>query len=101
MGQSRRQFLAGAAVTTLGATVVGVPQVAQARERLSTDRVARLFADLPGTVSFKIVSAGPRRKHRVNVSSNSATRLFIGSSFKAFVLAEALRQADSPDVVKT
>jgi len=88
-------------VTTLGATVVGVPQVAQARERLSTDRVARLFADLPGTVSFKIVSAGPRRKHRVNVSSNSATRLFIGSSFKAFVLAEALRQADSPDVVKT
>jgi beta-lactamase class A len=35
------------------------------------------------------------------VALNSSTTLFIGSAFKTFVLGEALRQADSPDVVQT
>ena len=60
----------------------------------------RLFAKLPGTVSFKIVAPATRRTARLQVSSRSGERLFIGSAFKTFVLAEALRQADSPEVVQ-
>jgi beta-lactamase class A len=35
------------------------------------------------------------------VQQDAARTLFIGSSFKTFVLGEALRQADSPQVVQT
>ncbi|MGH3251980.1 MAG: serine hydrolase, partial [Trebonia sp.] len=35
------------------------------------------------------------------VEHNASKRLFVGSAFKAFVLCEALRQADSPKVVAT
>ena len=100
MGQSRRRFLAGAAVATVGAATVGVPELAGATETVSTDKIKRLFAKLPGTVSFKIVAPATRRTARLQVSSRSGERLFIGSAFKTFVLAEALRQADSPEVVQ-
>jgi beta-lactamase class A len=101
MEQSRRRFLAGAAMATVGAAVVGVPELAGATETVPSARIARLFAKLPGTVAFKIVAPATGRMRGLNVSSNSASRLFIGSAFKSFVLAEALRQADSPGVVQT
>jgi beta-lactamase class A len=99
--QSRRGFLAAAGLATAGAAVVGLPQSASAGGRVSNARIAKLFADLPGTVSYKILAPATRRTRRLKVSSNSDERLFIGSAFKAFVLAEALRQADSPAVVQT
>jgi beta-lactamase class A len=101
MEKSRRHFLMGAAAATLGAAVVGVPEVAGATDSASSDRIARLFAKLPGTVSYKIVAPATQRTRRLKLSSNSSTRLFVGSAFKTFVLAEELRQAASPDVVQT
>ena len=35
------------------------------------------------------------------MSAKAGKQLFIGSAFKTFVLHEALRQADSPQVVQT
>ena len=101
MGHSRRQFLVGASAATVGAAVVGLPEVAGANDSISADRIARLFAKLPGTVSYKILAPATRRTRKLKLSSNSSTRLFVGSAFKAFVLGEELRQADSPDVVQT
>lgn len=101
MDRSRRYFLAGAAAATVGAAVVGVPEVAAATETVSDDKIARLFAKLPGTVSYKIVAPPTKRTRRLAVSSKSGQQLFIGSAFKTFVAAEALRQADSPNVVQT
>src|SRR4051794_32652085 len=100
MGSSSRQFLVGAAAATVGAAVVGVPELAGANETISHDKIARLFADLPGKVAYKIVAPATRRTRRVELASNSAQQLFIGSAFKTFVLGEALRQADSPEVVQ-
>jgi beta-lactamase class A len=101
MGQSRRHFLTGAAVATVGAATVGVPSWAGASEPIPTDTIVRLFRKLPGAVGMKIVAPATRRRRRLEVSLNSADQLFIGSAFKTFVLAEALRQADSPEVVQT
>jgi beta-lactamase class A len=100
VGQSRRQFLGGAAAATVGAALVGAqPAVASASRRPSTDTIAQLYAKLPGTVTFKIAAPATRRTRELNLSMDAGRQLFIGSSFKAFVLAEALRQDDSPDVV--
>jgi beta-lactamase class A len=101
MGRSRRQFLAGAAAATVGAAMVGVPEFAAASETVSHDKIARLFAGLPGTVSFKILAPATPRTHRLRIASKSGRMLFVGSAFKTFVAAEALRQADSPEVVQT
>jgi beta-lactamase class A len=98
MTLSRRAFLAGAAV---GAVPLAVPVPAGARKPVSAEEILRLFVGLPGDVAVKIV-APPRRSERgLLVESNASTRLFIGSAFKTFVLCEALRQADTPDVVQT
>jgi beta-lactamase class A len=78
-----------------------VPELAGASEPISDDEIARLFADLPGTVAYKIVAPATQRTPGLGVSSHSDQQLFIGSAFKTFVAAEALRQADSPDVVQT
>ena len=98
MTLSRRAFLAGAAV---GAVPLAVPVPAGARKPVSAEEILRLFVGLPGDVAVKIV-APPRRSERgLLVESNASTRLFVGSAFKTFVLCEALRQADTPDVVQT
>ena len=52
-------------------------------------------------MSYKILAPATGRNRGLELSSNSSTRLFVGSAFKAFVLGEELRQADSPDVVQT
>lgn len=102
MGRSRRQFLAGAAAATVGAATLGVPELAGAADTISPDKIARLFAKLPGTVSYKILAPATKRTRKLELSSpNSGRRLFVGSAIKAFVAAEALRQADSPDVERT
>jgi beta-lactamase class A len=102
MGQSRRRFLTGAAAATVGVAVVGLPDFADASgKKISNDTIAQLFEKLPGTVSYKIVAPATGHKRGLEVSSNSADRLFIGSAFKTFVLGEELRQADSPDVAQT
>jgi beta-lactamase class A len=101
MGGSRRRFLGGAAAASIGAATVGVPERAQANNAVSADRIGRLFAKLPGTVAYKILAPATKHTRRLELSSNAGRRLFVGSAFNTFVAAEALRQADSPDVVGT
>lgn len=107
MQSSRRRFLAGAAAATVGTTMLGVPAMADADDGdggnspASDDHIAKLFAALPGDVSYKIFAPATRRTKRYQVAAKSGQRLFIGSAFKTFVLAEALRQADSPQMVQT
>jgi len=60
-----------------------------------------LFKSMPGEVAVKIHAPAANGKPEYLVQSNSAKPMFCGSAFKSFVLCEALRQADSPDVVKT
>jgi beta-lactamase class A len=94
--------LTGAAAATVGAAVVGLPEVASATNGSpSADRIARLFAKLPGTVAYRIYAPATKRTPRYDVSAKAGRQLFIGSAFKTFVLHEALRQADSPQVVQT
>ena len=102
MERSRRGFIAAAAATTAGAAAAGIPTPATAVETVDANRIKRLFAKLPGTVAYKILAPATRRTPRLELSSdNAGLRLFVGSAFKTFVAAQALRQADSPDVVRT
>jgi beta-lactamase class A len=98
MTLSRRAFLAGAAV---GIVPLAVPVPAGAQKPVSAEEILRLFAGLPGDVAVKIVAPPHGSERGLLVESNASTMLFIGSAFKTFVLCEALRQADTPDVVQT
>lgn len=100
MERSRRELIGGAAVTVGAALVAGSSAVA-ATKRLPSDEIPRFFASLPGTNSLKIVAPATERTPAFDVSMNAGEQMFIGSSFKAFVAAEALRQDDSADVVQT
>lgn len=101
MSRSRRELLAGAAAATVGVALVGAPVAARGGEPVSPDAIAQLFAGVPGTVTYKILAPATTRTSRVDISAGADQQLFIGSAFKALVLAEALRQADAPDVVNT
>ena len=100
MGQSRRQFLKAGAAATAG--LVTAPLAAGTPNILEQEAVARaivsLFNTLPGDKALKIFARSARRKPRLVVQLNSDQRLFAASANKTFVLCEALRQADSPDI---
>jgi beta-lactamase class A len=68
---------------------------------VSSEAIIQLFASLPGTNVLKIVAPATARTSTLEVSLNSGQQMFIGSSFKAFVATEALRQDDSANVVQT
>lgn len=61
-------------------------------------RIKRLFKGLPGDLGMKVVAPGRRG---LWVEHNASRQLFVGSAIKTFILGEALRQADGPDVVQT
>jgi beta-lactamase class A len=109
MAHSRRDFLAGAMATAaLGAATLGRPADAGTFELvappLSADdsslaqKIIALFEPLPGRKAIKIWAPHTSQAPEFLATLNPQLRLFCGSSFKAFVLCEALRQIDSPDV---
>jgi beta-lactamase class A len=102
MFRSRRDFVktaaAAAALTTLP---VAAPTTAAGRQMLTPDQIADLFENLPGDKAFKIVAPPANNNPGFLVQSNAKKRLFVASAIKTFVLCEALRQVDSPDVVET
>ena len=100
MPGTRRDILGGVAVTALGTVAAAAPATANAPDAVPAARIARLFADLPGTVAYRILAPATRRTRRLELASNAGRRLFVGSAFKTFVAAEAFRQADSPEVVQ-
>ena len=65
---------------------------------LSSDRIVDLFRRLPGDKAFKILVPAAARKPEFSAQLNPTKMLFVASAIKTFVLCEALRQADSPDV---
>jgi beta-lactamase class A len=94
--QSRRFFMG--ATTALSA----VPVTSQASVApISPDGVISLFRDLPGRVAIRILAPAANGKPPLDIEFNAGTRMFVGSAIKTFILGEALRQADAPDVVKT
>ena len=109
MANSRRDFLAGAAATALGVTTwarsagaiaVGLPGSAPSPDySVVTRQIIALFDPLPGRKAIKIWAPPASHKTEFLAALNPRQRMFCGSSIKAFVLCEALRQIDSPDVV--
>jgi beta-lactamase class A len=65
------------------------------------EKILSLLQPLPGDVALKIHAPATAGKPEFSLEHNSGKQLFVGSAVKTFILAEALRQADSPQVVQT
>jgi beta-lactamase class A len=100
MTSSRRRFLTGAAAT-IGTMPLVRPTMAEEKEVVSADAIVALFKSLPGDVAIKIFAPAVNGKPEFLVESNASKTMFVGSAIKTFILCEALRQADSPNVVQT
>lgn len=105
MAQTRRSFIAATGAAALGAAPLVAPALAGAASApkggVSKRDIMGLFADLPGDVAVKIVAPPANGDNGLSISSGAATRRFVGSAIKTFVLCETLRQVDSPQVVET
>ncbi len=97
MRKSRREFLKKAGATGTLTVVPAMPATAQHR-RLVPRRIVSRFAQLPGDKAFKILAPASNGRAGFVVDLNADRMLFVASAIKTFVLCEALRQADSPDV---
>jgi beta-lactamase class A len=102
MVHSRREFLATGAAAATFAAVPLATSAAETRDQAAiSDELIRSFDSLPGDKALKIYAPAAEGKRRFLVQSNSNKMLFVASAIKTFVLCEALRQADSPDIVHT
>jgi beta-lactamase class A len=103
MVESRRRFLIGSAAT---AAVLGTSlgrakaTFGSTHSKLASD-VISLFEPLPGTKAVKIWAPAKNRGQEFLATLNPERRMFCASSFKGYVLCEALRQIDTPDVGQT
>ena len=97
MIHSRREFL-----RTSVSTATWLPTSASAtlgwEQTISPARIVDLFEQLPGDKAFKILAPAADGKPKFLAHLNSHKMLFVASAIKTFVLCEALRQADSPDI---
>ena len=100
MFHTRRRFLAGTAAT-IGTAPFALRATAGDKASASPQAILSLFKSQPGDVAIKIYAPAASGKPEFLVESNAAKLMFVGSAFKAYVLCEALRQADSPQVVQT
>lgn len=103
MEKSRREFLKTAAASaTFAAAPLGLPAATTVAPNLEQGsegaKISALFAPLPGKVAFRIFAPAANGRPRFTVSFNSREMLFVASSIKAYLLCEALRQADAPDI---
>lgn len=99
MAPSRRQFLKHAAAAGTFAYAPLAAQAAQTSDQgVPTAKILSHFSSLPGDVAFKIHSPAAGGNCELLIQANSGKMLFVASAIKTYVLCEALRQADSPDV---
>jgi beta-lactamase class A len=98
MINSRRGFLTGA-TAAIGTMPLARPAMGQ-KSSVSTETILSLFKSLPGDVAIKIFAPAVNGKPEFLVESNASKTMFVGSAIKTFILCEALRQADSPGVVR-
>ena len=100
MAQSRRKFLVGsAAAAAVGATSLGHTASASSNTGSSYSKVAAeivsLFEPLPGSKSIKILAPATHNRREFAAELDPGLPLFCASSFKGYVLGEALRQNES------
>jgi beta-lactamase class A len=100
MSQSRRLFLKSAAAATAGAVPLTLSASPALRQMITPEQLLSRLDSLPGDKSLKIFAPAVDGKPEFLMESNASQRLFVASAFKAYVLCQALRQADSPDVVQ-
>jgi beta-lactamase class A len=98
MLNSRREFLTAAAATIGTMNLTGTLSAAETDS--SSEVILSLFKGLPGEVAVKIHAPAVNGKPEFLVELNSAKTMFVGSAIKTFILCEALRQADAPDVLQ-
>lgn len=103
MSHSRREFLKNAAASaTLAATPLTLSTDAAAGTtnfvQNSSPKIAALFQNLPGQVAFKVFVPPANGRPGFTASSNSNKMLFVASAIKTYVLCEAMRQADAPNI---
>jgi beta-lactamase class A len=100
MDQSRRQFLKAGAVATAGLMTapLAVAKPKALKNRVVARAIVSLFKKLPGDKAMKIFAPEVGKKSGLLAQLNSDQRLFVASADKTFVLCEALRQADSPNI---
>jgi beta-lactamase class A len=99
MLNSRREFLTATAATV--GTMNFARSLSATPTKTSPDGILSLFTGFPGDVAVKIHAPAMNGKPEFLVELNSAKTMFVGSAIKTFILCEALRQADAPDVVQT
>lgn len=84
-------------------SVVPIAAGAQSEAPADYDRLKRRvlanFRGLPGTQAIKIWAPATQTQPEFLLAVNSAPKLFVGSSIKAFVLCERMRQLDGPDIL--
>jgi beta-lactamase class A len=101
---SRRSILKGlagtAAIAPL-ATAWATAQTSASDPKTLAPRILALFDALPGDKAVSILAPATSGRPELSVTMNAGQQLFVGSAIKTFILAEALRQADSPGVVAT
>jgi len=104
MSHSRREFLKTAAASaTLAATpltlaTAAAASVTNAVGAASPNHIAALFQNLPGDVAFKVFVPPANGRPGFTASSNANKMLFAASAIKTYVLCEAMRQADAPQI---
>jgi beta-lactamase class A len=100
MGQSRRQFLKAGAAATAGfmTAPLAVAEPKALKSKVVRRAIVSLFKKLPGDKAMKIFAPTVGKKSGLLAQLNSGQRLFVASADKTFVLCEALRQADSPNI---
>jgi beta-lactamase class A len=98
--RSRRAFLkSAAAAATLGTATA--PALNGSTPSCTPDDIVDLFTPLPGNKAMKIVVPRTRNNDGFRAELNASQQLFVASAIKTFVLCEALRQVDSPHIVRT
>jgi beta-lactamase class A len=91
--QSRRLFMG----TTAALSFASLAQAAA--PKLDPAEITAPFQTLPGDKAIRILAPSANGQPALDIAVNAAARLFVGSAIKTFILAEALRQADTPSVV--
>jgi beta-lactamase class A len=101
MGRSRREFLKSAASAGFAAAPLATLKGPRELHSISPDQRLPLFEHLPGDIALKVLVPAKGDDPGFVAQFNSSKMLFVARAIKTFVLCEALRQADSPDVVES